>query len=74
MLPPNLAELKAVLTSKGFAKRSSGEDRILEELDLLDQSPEVRKILNEALANEKIRASSVFSGPSGSCPCCGKAV
>jgi hypothetical protein len=74
MLPPNLARLKDTLTLKGYAQRSSGEDAILKELQVLDASSEVNETVQEAIANRQLDAAGIFSGPTGSCPCCGKSV
>lgn len=74
MLPPNLSQLKVTLEVKGYNKRTRGEDVILAELNELDNSPEVREAVNEAICNRRMEKTAVFSGPAGSCPCCGKPV
>ncbi len=65
MLPPNLAQLKRMLDQKGYDKRTSGEDRLLEELDILDKDPEVERSIKSVRFSE----TRITAGP-GACPCC----
>lgn len=68
MLTPMLAELRVSLVTKG-EKRTEGQDQLLDELNNLDQSDQIKKaILDEGLSKEKFR----LGGPPGSCRCCGK--
>ena len=70
MLPPKLSSLKNQLEAKGYAGRSTSEDELLVELRFLDRNLTSRS-LNERLEEFK-RSPTIVSGPSGSCPCCGK--
>ena len=66
MLPPALARLKAALVNKGNA-RNEGEDQLLEELEVLDADPDVRR----GIERKSFRETRITAGP-GSCPCCGR--
>jgi hypothetical protein len=68
MLPPALAQLKKALEQKGHARRTTGEDQLLEELDTLDRDPEFKKSLDP----RKFHETRSTSGPSNACPCCGR--
>lgn len=70
MLPPKLSEIKARLETKGYARRTSGEDALLEELKVLDESADVAKVLRLSEA----RVFKVTAGPAGYCDCCGRAL
>jgi len=67
MLPPMLAEVKETLTSKGYSKRSKGEDDLLAELEELDN------LLTDSTLRKsaKFSESRIVSGPRGTCSCCG---
>jgi hypothetical protein len=68
MLTPGLTQLRVSLEVKG-EKRTDGEDQLLDELNNLDQSDQIRKaILDEGLSRKSFR----LGGPPGSCPCCGQ--
>lgn len=68
MLPPALTQLKRSLEQKGSTIRSSGEDRLLEELETIDKDPEVKKSLDRAA----FKKTQITSGPGNGCPCCGR--
>ena len=70
MLPPKLAEIKLRLEVKGYKKRTSGEDALLEELTVLDESADVQRILK--LAESRIQK--MTGGPAGYCDCCGRSL
>jgi hypothetical protein len=65
MLPPSLAQLKRILEAKGYSARTAGEDRLLEELDLLDKDPAVERSVKSVTFSE----TRITAGP-GVCPCC----
>jgi hypothetical protein len=72
MLPPNLAKLKEVLIAKTVQKRTSGEDAILAELEAIDADAKISETLRAK--DTSPRKYAVYDGPSGSCPCCGRAI
>ena len=69
MLPPALQQLKTTLLAKGYAKRSNGEDRVLEELESLDSDVEFNKVIDKKSFREVPR---ITSGSADGCPCCGR--
>ena len=66
MLPPASARLKAALVNKGNA-RNEGEDQLLEELEVLDADPDVRR----GIERKSFWETRITAGP-GSCPYCGR--
>ena len=66
MLPPVLSLLKNRLEEKGWRNRSEHQNLLLEELKILDQSYEVKTLIER----REFRAPMIVSG-SGPCPCCG---
>lgn len=67
MLPPYLKQIKDRLEAKGYSRRSSTEDALLAELQMLDKSPEVKK-LSESYETR------LTSPPAGTCYACGRAL
>jgi hypothetical protein len=67
MLTPYLRQIKERLDAKGYSKRSSGEDALLAELDLLDKSGEVKKL-------SESHETRMTSPPAGTCYACGRAL
>lgn len=66
MLPPRLQQVKSKIEAKSQNLRSQGEKELLIELEALDQSAVVQKVITESLAK-------YVSGPTGGrCPCCGR--
>lgn len=71
MLSTRLQEIKDRIETKRYALRSAKEDELLQELNFLEEFlQEHRKLLE---FRESVRAKvQITSGPSGSCPCCGR--
>lgn len=70
MLPPRLSAIKRRLELKGYSNRSTHEDALLDELQLLDESSDVQK----ALRLNEARVQKMTGGPAGYCDCCGRAL
>jgi hypothetical protein len=71
MLPPKLSEVKAKLLTKGYSARSTDEDTLLAELEIIDKAFEST---NEGhkLAKDSFSETRMTSPPSGRCSCCGR--
>jgi hypothetical protein len=69
MLPPVLDQVRQRLVAKGSSKRTSAEDQLLEELEILDNDPQV----NFSVKSKQFRsAPHIVAGPGGQCSCCGR--
>ena len=67
-LTPELAKLKGKLEELGYAKRKGGQDRLLAELEALDQVV-LRKTLEESIHSS---VTKMTSPGDGACACCGR--
>ena len=67
-LTPELSKLKSKLEELSFAKRTTGQDRLLAELEAID-STLLRKSLDEATFASVTKMTSPGDGP---CSCCGR--
>lgn len=67
-LTPELTKLKSQLETLGHAKRTSGQDRMLTELEAIDGTL-LRKNLEESTFASVTKMTSPGGGP---CACCGK--
>jgi hypothetical protein len=65
-LPPIVAELKEKLEKTGYAKRTSHQDKLLEELEKLDG------ITLQKGIEESANFSTRMTGTGSTCPCCGR--
>lgn len=67
-LTPELDALKKKLDTIGYAKRTSAQDRMLAELDAINNTLE-RKTLEESTFASVTKMTSPGDGP---CSCCGR--
>jgi hypothetical protein len=67
-LTPELSKLKAKLEELGYAKRTTGQDQMLAELDAIDRTL-LRKSLDESTFASVTRMTSPGDGR---CNCCGR--
>ena len=67
-LTPQLSKLKSKLEGLGYAKRTTGQDQLLAELEAID-STLLRKTLEESTFASVTKMTSPGDGP---CSCCGK--
>lgn len=67
-LTPELSKLKTKLDALGFNSRTTGQDRMLAELEAIDKTI-LSKSLDEAAFASVTKMTSPGEGP---CACCGK--
>lgn len=74
MLPPILKQMKDKLDAKGFATRSTYEDELLEDLQVVEKALDSKNTTDLLTANAGIqKRSSGRTGPIyGTCPTCGR--
>ncbi len=67
-LTPELSKLKSQLEELGMAKRTSGQDRMLAELQAFDRSTGPEELRESTFAS----VTKMTSPGGGSCSCCGR--
>jgi hypothetical protein len=67
-LTPQLEALKKKLVDIGLAKRTTAQDRLLEELNALDKTLRTETLEEAAFAS----VTKMTSPGGGSCSCCGR--
>jgi hypothetical protein len=67
-LTPELQKLQKKLNDLGTSRRTSGQDKLLAELNAFDQTI-LRKSLDEGVLGSVTKMTSPGDGP---CSCCGK--
>jgi len=72
MLPRKLQEIKSKLQSKASYRRTDSENELLQELNILEEVLTNERKIQGVFDSVEKASTRITSGPSGSCPCCGK--
>lgn len=69
-LLPEMEKLRRRLEGLGYSRRTTAQERLLEELNNLDKHPGLQK----SIAEGSFRSTHMTSPGDGTCSCCGRAL